>query len=178
MMSKRSIARWRASWPGGTSRGPRDDLSRDERGWRVAPAPDGRGTPAAPAPRPPHRSRWFLWVALALFALNFSTVLLARPAGQPRVKVDFSPYFVSAVRANQVASIASRGDTIDGTFRVSVRYPPQTPQATVTRLLSAEVPTFWNDNQLTALLQAHKVQINASSPTQGGSPLLALLLGF
>jgi cell division protease FtsH len=176
MMLKRSLARWRASWPG--SGGPRDDLSRDERGWRVAPAPDGRGAPDAPKPRPPHRSRWFVWLALALLALNFSSVLLVGPAGQPRVKVDFSPYFVNAVRANQVASIASRGDTIDGTFRVAVRYPPQNPQAPATRLFSTEVPTFWNDNQLAALLQAHGVQINASSPTQGGSALLAVLLGF
>src|ERR1700740_1496358 len=177
MMSKRSIARWRASWPGGTSRGPRDDLSRGERGWRGAPAPDGRGAPDAPARRPPHRSRWFLWLALALFALNFSSVLLARPAGQPRVKLDFSPNFINAVQANQVASIASRGDTIDGTFKVAIRYPPQDPQAPVTRLFSTEVPTFWNDNQLAALLQAHNVHINASSPTQGGSVLLAVLLG-
>jgi cell division protease FtsH len=178
MMSKLSIGRWRATAPGGPRRGSNDDLPRDERGWRVAPAPDGRGTPNAPAPRPPHRSRWFLWLALALFALNFSSVLLARPAAQPRVKVDFSPYFVNAVRANQVASIASRGDTIDGTFRVAVRFPPQDRQAPVTRLFSTEVPTFWNDNQLSALLQAHNVQINASSPTQGGSVLLAVLLGF
>src|ERR1700730_6464946 len=139
---KLSIGRWRASWPGATHRDP-SDLPRDERGWRVAPAPDGRGAPDAPAPRPPHRSRWFLWLALALFALNFSSVLLARPPGQPRVKVDFSPYFGSAARADKVASIASRGDTIDGTFRVAVRYPAQGPQATVTRLFSTEVPTFW-----------------------------------
>src|ERR1700752_290919 len=95
---KLPFAMWRASFPGGARRDPRDDLPRDERGWRVAPAPDGRGTPDAPAPRPPHRSRWFLWVALGLFALNFGSVLLARPAGQRRVNVNFSPYFVNAVR--------------------------------------------------------------------------------
>jgi cell division protease FtsH len=82
------------------------------------------------------------------------------------------------VRADEVVSIASRGDTIEGTFRVVVRYPAQGPQAATTRLFSTEVPAFWNDNQLTALLQAHNVQINASPPTQGGSVLLALLLGF
>jgi cell division protease FtsH len=153
-------------------------MPRDERGWRVAPAPDGRGTPDAPAPRPPHRSRWFLWLAVGLLVLNFGSVLIARPGGEPRVRVPFSPYFVSAVRAGQVASIASRGATIQGTFRVAVRYPPQDPQAAVTRLFSTEVPTFWNDNQLTALLQAHNVQVNASSPTQGGSILTGLLFGF
>jgi cell division protease FtsH len=154
-------------------------MPRDERGWRVAPAPDGRGAPDTSAPRrPPHRSRWFLWWVVGLLVLNFASVLIARPAGQPRVRVAFSPYFVNAVRANEVASIASKGDTIEGTFRIAVRYPPEHPQAATTRLFRTEVPTFWNDNQLTALLQAHNVQINASPATQGGSVLLAVLLGF
>jgi cell division protease FtsH len=113
-----------------------------------------------------------------LLALNFGSVLVARTAGPPRVRVAFSPYFISAVRAGRVASIASNGDTIDGTFTVAVSYPPRNPQAAATRLFSTEVPTFWNDNQLTALLQAHNVQINASAPTQGGSLLGGLLFGF
>jgi cell division protease FtsH len=45
-------------------------------------------------------------------------------------------------------------------------------------LFSTEVPTFWNDNQLTALLQAHGVQVNATSTTQGTPLLASLLLGF
>jgi cell division protease FtsH len=153
-------------------------MPRDEGGWRVAPAPDGRGRPDAPPPRPPHRTRWFLWVVLLLFAVNFGSVLLARPASQPRVRVPFSPYFVSAVEHGRVASIASTGNTIQGTFRAAVRYPAQDTTAPLTTRFSTEVPTFWNDNQLTALLQDHGVLINASSPTQGGSLLTALLFGF
>src|SRR3984885_10411003 len=153
-------------------------MPRDERGWRVAPAPDGRGMPAPPARRPPHRSRGFVWFVLALLLLNLSSVLLVRPAGQPRVKVPFSPYFVSAVQAGRVASIASKGDTIQGTFKVAMRYPVAGPEAESTTLFSTEVPTFWNDNQLTALLQSHDVQINATSPTQGGSLVASVLLGF
>jgi cell division protease FtsH len=153
-------------------------MPRDERGWRVAPAPDGRGMPDPPARRPPHRSRWFVCLVVALLVLNFSSVLLARPAGQPRVNVPFSPYFVSAVRADRVASIASKGDTIQGTLKVAVRYLAHNRQAPLTTLFSTEVPTFWNDNQLTGLLQAHGVQINASSPTAGGTLLGSLLLGF
>src|SRR5579862_1751858 len=91
---------------------PGGGLPRDERGWRVAPAPDGRGMPDPPARRPPHRSLWFVWFVVALLALNLSSVLLARPAGQTRVTVPFSPYFVSAVQAGRVASISSTGDTI------------------------------------------------------------------
>ena len=153
-------------------------LPRDERGWRVAPAPDGRGLPDPPAPRAPHRSRWFVWFVLALLALNFGSVLLARPGAQARVRVPFSPYFVSAVHAGRVASIASTGDTIQGTFKVALRYPAHGAQAPLTTLFSTEVPTFWNDDQLTALLQGHHVQINASSPTQGTSLVASLLFGF
>jgi cell division protease FtsH len=153
-------------------------MPRDERGWRVAPAPDGRGTPDPPATRPPHGSRRFLWFVALLLALNFGSVLLVRPAGQPRVRVPFSPYFVSAVREGRVASIASRGDTVQGTFKAAVRYPAQNAQVRPTTLFSTEVPTFWNDNQLTALLQAHDVQINASSPTHSTSLVASLLFGF
>src|ERR1700750_1136908 len=153
-------------------------MPRDQRGWRVAPAPDGRGMPDLPARRPPHRSRWFVWLAGLLLALNFASVLLVAPGTQPRVKVPFSPYFVSAVQAGRVASIASTGNTVEGTFKLAVREPAQSLTAQPTKLFSTEVPTFWNDNQLTALLESHHVQINASAPTQGGSVLGSLFLGF
>ncbi|HEY2319909.1 MAG TPA: ATP-dependent zinc metalloprotease FtsH [Solirubrobacteraceae bacterium] len=101
---------------------------------------------------------------------------MAGPATQPRVHVPFSPYFVTAVRHNRVASISSTGNTIQGTFRVAVRYPAQS-QSPATTLFRTEVPTFWNDNQLTATLQAHHVQIDATAPGQG-STVGSLLLGF
>jgi cell division protease FtsH len=153
-------------------------MPRDERGWHVAPAPDGRGMPDPPPTRPPHRTRGFVWFLAILLAFNFASVLLIRPAGPPRVKVPFSPYFVTQVQHGRVASIASKGDTIQGTFKVAVRIPGESPQIQPTTLFSTQVPAFWNDNQLTGLLQAHNVQINATSPTQGGSILGSVLLGF
>jgi cell division protease FtsH len=85
---------------------------------------------------------------------------------------------LNAVKSGQVASIASKGDTIQGTFKVSVRYLTGDPRATPTTLFATEVPTFWNDNQLTALLESRGVQINASPPTQSAALLASLLLGF
>lgn len=117
-------------------------MPRDERGWRVAPAPDGRGMPDPPARRPPHRSRWFVWLVGLLLALNLGSVLLVQPGAQPRVKVPFSPYFLSAVQAGRVASIASTGNTIQGTFKLAARYPAENPTAPPTTLFSTEVPTF------------------------------------
>jgi cell division protease FtsH len=174
----------------GTNRHHADGgMPRDQRGWRVAPAPDGRGMPEAPAPRPPHRSRWFVWFVVLLLALNLGSVLLARPVGQPRVRVPFSPYFIGAVQNGRVASISSTGNTIQGTFKVAVPDPVQDPRgpvrgvapdpvAPLTTQFSTEVPTFWNDNQLSALLQSHRVLINASSPTEGASLGASLLFGF
>jgi cell division protease FtsH len=157
---------------------PRKPMPRDERGWRVAPAPDGRGMPDPPATRPPHRTRGFVVFVLVLLVLNWGLVLLFSHNSQTRVKVPFSPYFVSQVSAGQVASIASKGDTIQGTFKVAMRYPATDLKATPTTLFATEVPTFWNNDQLTALLQAHGVQINAQSTVKTTSLLAALLLGF
>src|SRR5437016_10685826 len=109
-------------------------MPRDESGWRVAPAPDGRGTPAGQRPRPPHRLRGFWIFFLVLLALNWISVLAFKPAGQPRVKVPFSPYFLAQLQAGEVKSISSRGDTIQGTFATKVRYPPADRHATPTTL--------------------------------------------
>ena len=156
----------------------RDPMPRDDGGWRVSPAPDGRGMPERPRPPAPLRRRGFLILVVALIALNWIALLAVRPAGQPRVHVPFNPYFLTSVQGNQVRSISSRGDTIDGTFTARVRYPVGNAQATPTSLFSTEVPTFWNTNQLSALLQAHHVQINAQPTTQPASVLAELLLGF
>jgi cell division protease FtsH len=157
---------------------PSKPLPRDKRGWRVTPAPDGRGMPDPPTARPAHRSRGFLWFAAVLLVLNLGSVLLFSPAGQPRVKVPFSPYFLNQVKSGRVTSIASKGDTIQGTFKTAVRYPATGTQATPTTLFATEVPTFWNNDQLAALLQSHGVEINATSTTASTSLVASLLLGF
>jgi cell division protease FtsH len=153
-------------------------MPRDHRGWRVAPAPDGRGTPDNQKPTPPHRLRAFWVVAFVLLALNWISVLVFQPAGQPRVKVPFSPFFLTQLQASKVKSISSTGDTIKGTFTVKVRYPVADTKAKPTTLFSTEVPTFWNHDSLTALLQAKGVQVNAQSTSKQTSVLAEVLLGF
>ena len=94
-------------------------LGHDKRGWQVAPAPDGRGTPPTAKP-PAHRTRGFMWFVVALLAVNVLSVLLAQPSGQPRVTVPFSPYFIQAVSNEKVASITTKGDAVQGTFKAKV----------------------------------------------------------
>ena len=153
-------------------------MPRDEGGWRVAPAPDGRGMPEERKPAPPHRQRWFWIVLIALVAINWLAVLMAQPSGQPRVKIPFNPYFLEQVQAGQVKSISSRAGTIQGTFATKLRYPPGDAKATPTTLFSTQVPSFWNNASLTALLQKEKVEVNAQNPNPGTSLLTELLVGF
>src|SRR5579864_1911802 len=167
-----------------SSRAPADkavppaQMPQDKGGWRVAPAPDGRGMPDEHRPPPPHRLRAFWIFFLVLLALNWLSVLLAQPSGQPRVTVPFSPYFINQVQAHQVRSISSKGDTITGTFVTKVRYPANDAKATPTTLFATQVPSFWSSAELTSLLQSNNVQVNAKNPNPGTSVLGEILLGF
>jgi cell division protease FtsH len=155
---------------------PPAPMPQDKGRWRVAPAPDGRGTPEEPKPTPPHRLRWFWITAALLLAINLLGLVMAQ-SSQPRVKVPFSPYFLQQVRAGRVESISSKGDTIKGTFSSKVVYPSGSG-AKPTTLFSTQVPTFWSSDSLTALLQAKGVEVNAKNPNPGRSVFSAILLGF
>ena len=155
-------------------------LPRDKRGWQVAPAPDGRGMPEhAHTGPPPHRMRGFWYFVLALIALNWLSVLFFQPStGEQRVTVPFSPYFLEHVKADQVETISSKGDTIQGKFKSKLRYPATDTKATPTKLFATQVPSFWNGSQLSALLQEKDVEIKAESTTTSESLLAEILLGF
>jgi len=157
---------------------PRKPIARDHRGWRVAPAPDGRGAPEPPKRKPRHRSRGFAWFVIGLLAFNLASVVLLSPSGRHRVNVPFSPYFLSQVRSGAVASIASKGDTIQGTFKSPVSYPANGANVQPTTLFATQVPSFWSNDQLTALLSSEKVEINAQSTTQTTPLIVSVLLGF
>jgi cell division protease FtsH len=155
-------------------------MPRDKRGWHVAPAPDGRGMPEqAPSGPPVHRRPSFLWFVLALIAINWLSVLFFQPStSEPRVRIPFNPSFLADVDAGHVKSISSKGDTIQGTYTMKVGFPHTDTKATPTKLFATEVPSFWNDTQLSALLREKHVEINAKPTTTSQSVLAELLLGF
>ncbi len=132
-----------------------------------------------PTGRPPHRMRGFWLFVLGLIALNWLSVLFFQPStGEQRVTVPFSPYFLERVKHDQVESISSKGDTVQGKFKDKLRYPESDEKATPTKEFATEVPTFWNGSQLSALLQEKGVRINAESTSTSQSLLAELLLGF
>ncbi|HWF53807.1 MAG TPA: ATP-dependent zinc metalloprotease FtsH [Solirubrobacteraceae bacterium] len=153
-------------------------MPRDKQGWRVAPAPDGRGMPDHHKPKPPHRLRGFWIFVIVLLGLNILTVAVSQPGSKPRVTVPFSPFFLTQLQDGHVKSISAKGNTVNGTWTTELRYPQNDSKATATTLFATQVPTFWNHDQLTAELQAHGVQVNAKSTTQSTSLLAEILLGF
>ncbi len=160
---------------------PHPPLPRDKRGWQVSPSPDGRGMPEhADTPPPAHRTRGFLWFVIALLAFNWLLVLVfgMQEKGEKRVTVPFSPYFLEQVKTGHVKNINTKGNTVEGSYTVKLRYPPNDEKATSTKLFATEVPTFWNGAQLSALLQEKHVQINAEATSTKTSVLAELLLGF
>jgi cell division protease FtsH len=133
----------------------------------------------SPKGPPAHRRPSFWWFVFFLFAINWLSLLVFQPsASEPRVAVPFNPYFLTQVQSGAVKSISSKGNTIQGSFRAKLRYPASDKKAKLTKQFATEVPTFWNDDQLAALLQEKGVQINAKPTTEGTSLLSELLLGF
>jgi cell division protease FtsH len=159
-------------------RPPSASMPRDKQGWRVTPAPDGRGTPDEHKPSPPHRWRGFWLFLIVLLAINWISLLVFQPSGTPRTKVPFSPYFLQQLNDGHVKSISSKNKTIEGNWTLKLKYPANDSKATATPLFSTQVPSFWNTAALTQELQSKGVQVNAKNPSSGTSVLAELLLGF
>ena len=156
----------------------RKDDREHPQGWRVQPAPDGRGAPPQKPPglRAALGPRFLIFV-LVLFALNFWISQLI-PSGHERIRVPYSPTFLGQVRGSNVDSISSKGTTIQGEFRHEFKYPPTGKDSKVSKLFSTEVPVFANTDELSAALEKGNVQVNAKPPEEGRSFLANLLLGF
>ena len=145
-------------------------------GWKVTPAPDGRGPkkPAAPASGP--NPRWLIAaLVIGLLALNFwITSRTLQP--NARVRIPYSPTFLTQVNTGNVTEISSTVDSIQGTFKTAIKYPDSKARAT-TRF-STQLPSFVDRSQLYPTLVKKVGTIDAKAPDSGPSLLTSLLLGF
>ncbi len=143
------------------------------------------GGPAR-TPLPPRRS-W--WIFLAILFLNYLIVRFLFPGPGEPLTVPYT-VFKQQVAQDNVASIYSRGTTIDGLFNAPVTWPPKggkkeaaihkglpRPQPSRTsETFTTELPAFV-DPGLEKFLIDHGVEISAV-PIRDGSPWASLLLGF
>src|SRR3954468_19742839 len=147
-------------------------------GWRVQPAPDGRGRPPETPPGVGNLlGRRFLLFVLILFAVNLWVSSLI-PSGHERIRIPYSPTFVGQVKGGNVESISAKGETIQGEFRHEFKYPTTGEDSKVSKLFSTEIPTFANTDELTATLEQGNVEVNAKPPEEGRSLIANLLIGF
>jgi cell division protease FtsH len=91
-----------------------------------------------------------------------------------RLRVPYSPFFLEQVDTGHVASITSKGTTVQGTFTTAQSYAG----SKASTRFQTEIPTFADTNSLSQLLQRKKVVVNAE-PLQSGLPWWEnLLVGF
>src|ERR687891_99196 len=112
-----------------------------------------------PGDKPAGGSPRRLWLAgvivLLLFAANFA---IASNATKPhsRVRVPYSPVFLTQARAGNVKEITSTGTAVQGSFRHTVRYPDDS-SGTRSAEFSTEIPEFADAAALAQLLENHDV---------------------
>jgi cell division protease FtsH len=145
-------------------------------GWKVTPAPDGRGGKKTPqkAPSRGPNPRWLVaFLVIGLLALNvWISQETLKP--NPRVRVSYFPTFVQAVDQGKVLGISSQGDSIQGQFKSKFTYGNNQP----TIYFSTQIPSYVSGNTLSQDLQKHGVIQDAQSTNNGPSFLTSILFGF
>ena len=148
-----------------------------QHGWRVTPAPDGRGSRPPSRPPTPSRSRWWIVVVVvALLALNLWLSSRALSPNSP-VRVPYSPTFLTQVKDGNVKSVSTKSSAISGTFKTAVRYP-NTSDGRSSTSFTTQIPSFANGQQLFSELRTEGVTINAQNPNTGPSTLTEIIVGF
>jgi cell division protease FtsH len=137
--------------------------------------PDGSGAPPA---MPPRRTwTWFIIIIL----VNFLVVRFLLPREGEPITVPYT-LFKQEVTKGNVAEIYSRGESITGRFRTTVRFPaePDTTSRTEPRdvtTFATTLPAFV-DPGLESLLIEKGTEISAKPIDRGGNSWATLLFGF
>jgi cell division protease FtsH len=109
--------------------------------------------------------------------LNYLLVQVFLPEKpNPRIDVPYT-FFKQQVVNDNVSEVTSQGDTIQGTFKNPVTYPPDGSNQQTSTLFETVQPQF-ADPGLETLLESHGVTINAHSLDQPRVWWQTLLLSF
>ncbi len=153
--------------------------------------PPAYGAPERPKdaggsqPAWPPRRMWLIF--LLVLVVNFAVTRLFAPGAQAPITVPYT-VFKQEVTKNNVESIYSRGEVIEGRFATAVTYPQPSGKPVATDASAAAraaprtgsafkttLPSFV-DPGLEALLIDHKVEISAVPIQSGGKPFVTFLL--
>ena len=97
-------------------------------------------------------------------------------ATRPRTNVSYT-FFTEQLTAENVQTVTSTADTMQGEFTKEVGYPPRSKEAEQVGLFTTQRPSFATDDLL-ATLEAKDVTVNANSPDAPPSLWRQVLLGF
>jgi cell division protease FtsH len=92
-----------------------------------------------------------------------------------RIRVPYSPFFLQQLRSGNVVSVTSTAAELQGSFAQATK--PAGASTAATHFVT-EIPSFADTNQLSRLLQAHGVVVNAQPLDTGGPLWKSLLFGF
>ncbi len=148
-----------------------------QQGWRVTPAPDGRGASQQGRPPSPSRSRWWVAAGIIVFLLAINLWVSSQALKPPPpVKIPYSPQFLDEVQAKNVTKISSTGDSISGTLKTAIAYPPGSTSKSTS--FSTQIPSFADNATLFNSLRSEGVTINAQPTNAGPSIAESLIFGF
>ena len=135
----------------------------------------------------PPRRMW--WIFLLVLATNYLVTSFLAPGAEAPITVPYT-VFKQEVTKDNVESIYSRGEVIEGRFATAVTYPPPDLKGKATgagnskhgeprtaTAFKTTLPAFV-DPGLETLLINHKVEISAVPIQSGGNPWLTFLFGF
>jgi cell division protease FtsH len=160
----------RASPPQGRAKPPQPG----QHGWKVTPAPTGRGSRMPMRPPSPPRSRWWIVVVVvALLGLNLWISSRALSPNSP-IHVPYSPTFLTQVKNGNVDSVSSTGSAVTGTFKKTFSYQGGRSSTSFT----TQIPAFAPHQTLFNELNNEGVTINAKNPNKGTSIVTEILFGF
>jgi len=140
------------------------------------PSSNQQGAGNRPLPPNPMRGAGF-WIVLGvLLVANYVIAqYFTGPHGPQAVTITFSQ-FKQQVTAGNVRSVTAQGAAINGSTNKAVKGTAN-GQTASSKTFTTVVPQFGGSG-LEALLEQHKVQVNAEEPNQGPGLIETLLISF